>query len=155
MRPFQTWNARIVLLRKLCEGIAQLTPSWTEAIDVLARLHQVDYRAVGLSTFGKSKDFFPRQLRTLSRISEAQARTKNTRTGAEVGPIPHFAEIVAWLGANLPPDMATIVHGDYKLDNLIFAPDSLRVIGVIDWELSTIGHPLVRKPAQQPILLIV
>ena len=102
--------------------------------DVLVRLHQVDVAAVGLEDFGKPGNYFARQTDRWAKQYRA----------SEVEHNPHMHEIIAWLEANMPDDDGTvsIVHGDYRLDNMIFAPDREEVIGVLDWELSTLGHPL-------------
>ena len=91
-------------------------------------------------------------MKTLKTISEAQAATKDIKTGEKVGPVPHFHQLLDWFSKHLPPDRTTIVHGDYKLDNMVpqpltllrkvFHPTKPEVIGLLDWELSTIGHPL-------------
>ncbi|CAG8464829.1 6419_t:CDS:10, partial [Acaulospora colombiana] len=114
---------------------------WYSAIEVLAKLHSVDYKAIGLGTFGKSSGFYPRQIRSLLRTSAAQAVVKD-KNGNQVGPLPRIDDRIRWFERNEVPDETTIVHGDYKLDNLVFHPTEPKVIGVLDWELSTIGHPL-------------
>ncbi|PWN97483.1 APH-domain-containing protein [Tilletiopsis washingtonensis] len=115
---------------------------YRSALRTLAALHRIDPNAVGLGSYGKQQDFYPRQLRGLGGISQAQAATKDKETGKAVGPIPAFDEITTWLGKNMPRDENGITHGDYKIDNLIFHPTEPRIIGVLDWELSTLGHPL-------------
>lgn len=101
--------------------------------DTLARLHRVDWRAVGLAEFGKPGNYFARQVGRWTR----QWQGSQTRAN------PAIDRLASWLPAHIPPgDETAICHGDYRLDNLIFAPDEPRVIGVLDWELSTLGHPL-------------
>ena len=109
---------------------------------MLARLHLVDIDAVKLSDFGRRGDFFKRQLRTWKRIHDVQAEAKDVETGIAVGTIPHIDQILRWFEENLPVDRISIVHGDYKIDNMVFNSTSTTVIGILDWELSTIGHPL-------------
>ncbi|KAI1412162.1 phosphotransferase enzyme family protein [Hypoxylon sp. FL1857] len=123
---------------------AERTRLWRAAVEALAALHRVDPDAVGLGSFGKRSGFYARQLATWRQICDAQARTKDVETGARVGAIPHMAELVAFFGDERarPRDRATLVHGDYKIDNVVFAPDEPRVAGILDWEMSTIGHPL-------------
>lgn len=119
-----------------------LHPSWMSAIRTLANLHKVDPTKVGLESYGKNSSFYPRQLKALSGVSGMQAQVPDLDTGKPVGPIPHIEDITKWLSSNMPKDENCIYHGDYKIDNLIFHPTESRVIAVIDWELSTLGHPL-------------
>jgi aminoglycoside phosphotransferase (APT) family kinase protein len=102
--------------------------------DVLARLHRVDWRAAGLEGFGRPGSYFERQITRWTR----QWQASKTRE------IPEIERLIAWLPANLPAgdDEATIVHGDFRVGNLMFHPKEPRVIALLDWELSTLGHPL-------------
>ncbi len=101
----------------------------------LAQLHQVDYRAVGLADYGRTGNYFERQIARWSRQYETDAR--------DAGREPHMEHLIEWLPAHIPPgDETSIVHGDYRIDNIIFHPDEPRVLAVLDWELSTLGHPL-------------
>jgi len=102
--------------------------------DVLARLHQVDWQAVGLEGFGRPGNYFARQISRWTR----QWHASKTRE------IPAIDQLIAWLPANLPvgDDESAIVHGDFRLGNLMFHPREPRVIAMLDWELSTLGHPL-------------
>ncbi len=102
--------------------------------DVLARLHSVDVEAVGLTDFGRPGSYFERQL---SRWSKQYRASETER-------IDDMDRLIEWLEANLVPDDGTValVHGDYRLDNMMFAKDAPRVVAVLDWELSTLGHPL-------------
>ncbi|WP_439607648.1 phosphotransferase family protein [Hydrogenophaga sp.] len=101
--------------------------------EAMARLHQVDWRAAGLGDFGKPGQFFQRQLR---RWTQQWALSKTREN-------PAIDELIAWLGAHLPDDdTTTLAHGDFKLNNLMFHPTEPRVVAVLDWELSTLGHPL-------------
>ena len=103
-------------------------------IEALARLHSLDVVALGLGDFGKSGNYFGRQIARWSR---------QYQTDAEAGRVPDMDALVDWLPRHIPADEETaVVHGDYRLDNLIFAPAGPRVAAVIDWELSTLGHPL-------------
>ena len=100
---------------------------------VIARLHNVDHRAVGLADYGKPGNYFARQIDRWSRQYKA----------SETERIDAMDNLIEWLPRHIPPDERTcIVHGDYRLDNLIFAPEEPRVRAVLDWELSTLGHPL-------------
>jgi len=99
----------------------------------LARLHGVDVAAAGLSDYGRPGDYFARQL---ARWSE-QYRASETEKLADMD------ALIAWLLANRPPDdgRVALVHGDWRIDNIMFAPDAPDVVAVLDWELSTLGHP--------------
>ena len=114
---------------------AQRRAIWLALVDVLARLHNVDFRACGLEGFGRDKEYFARQTRSLSRVRQAQ-RAVDDRVPA----IPHFDALVRAINEKQPRDAVSIVHGDFKMDNCIFHPTKPEVIAVIDWELSTIGH---------------
>ncbi len=99
----------------------------------LARLHSLDYAAIGLADYGKPGNYFVRQIGRWSRQYEA----------SETESIPEMNRLITWLPDNIPDDEATsIVHGDYRLDNLILHPERPEVLAVLDWELSTLGHPL-------------
>ncbi len=99
----------------------------------LASLHAFDWRAAGLDDFGKPDRFVERQIARWSRQYGA------SRTDDE----PAMDDVIAWLDAHRPDDeRAAITHGDYRIGNLVFAPDAPRVVAVLDWELATIGHPL-------------
>lgn len=123
---------------------AERTALWRAAVEALASLHRVDPDAVGLASFGKSTGFYDRQLATWRQICAAQARARDVDTGAPVGAIPHMEALMAFFGdASLRPrDRATLVHGDYKIDNVVFDAAEARVAGILDWEMSTVGHPL-------------
>ena len=100
---------------------------------VIAALHSVDYQAVGLGDYGKPGNYFARQIARWSK----QYRASETRL------IKSMENLIAWLPENIPAgDETTLVHGDFRLDNLIFHAVEPRVIAVLDWELSTLGHPL-------------
>ncbi|ORY66461.1 phosphotransferase enzyme family protein [Pseudomassariella vexata] len=114
------------------------------ATTTLAKLHSVDFRSVGLSSFGKPSGFYDRQLATWRQICDAQAGTVDVETGKPVGAIPHTDELLEFFNDERlrPVDRGTLIHGDYKIDNLVFHAVEPRVIGILDWEMSTVGHPL-------------
>ena len=106
---------------------------WDSANDAVARLHSVDFEAVGLSDFGKHTDYIPRQLKRWSEQYEY------TRTGEN----PYMDNLIEYLPKNVPPeDSCTIVHGDLQISNMMMHKDKNEVIGILDWELSTLGNPL-------------
>ncbi|KAK6604447.1 phosphotransferase enzyme family protein [Botrytis cinerea] len=117
---------------------------WHDAIRTLAKLHRVDVSEAGLASFGKANGFYDRQIKTFGTISAAQASTVDVETKKPVGQIPHIEEILGFFRDKRyqPKDRGTLVHGDYKIDNLVFHKTEPRVIGILDWEMSTIGHPL-------------
>jgi len=113
---------------------AQRLAHYTELNRVLARLHAVDHRACGLGDFGREGSYVQRQLERWTRQYRA----------SETTPIPAMENLIAWLGERVPPqDTTTLVHGDYRLDNVVWHPTEPRIVAVLDWELSTLGDPLV------------
>jgi aminoglycoside phosphotransferase (APT) family kinase protein len=112
---------------------AERTSIYDAMNEVLARLHSVDWHAVGLADFGKPGNYFARQLHRW--ISQYRA--------SETERIESMESLIAWLPDHIPADdQTTIVHGDYRLGNMIIHPTEPRVVAVLDWELSTLGHPL-------------
>jgi len=118
--------------------------AWFSLIETLAWLHSIDPDSIGLEGFGKKTGFYTRHCNTFSRIEADQAKVKDVKTGKELGRAhPQFDEIVNFIRKNLPEDRAAIVHGDYKFDNVILHPTEPRIIAILDWELSTVGNPLM------------
>jgi aminoglycoside phosphotransferase (APT) family kinase protein len=110
---------------------------------VIAALHTVDFAARGLSGYGKPGNYFERQIGRWSK----QYKASTDGAGPMSQPIEAMEKLVEWLPAHIPPaardaSKVSIVHGDFRLDNLMFHPAQARVIAVLDWELSTLGHPL-------------
>ena len=104
---------------------------------VIAALHSVDYAARGLGGYGKPGNYFERQIGRWSKQYQASITQ----------PIPEMDQLMAWLPTHMPASArdesrVSIVHGDFRLDNLMFHPTEPRVVAVLDWELSTLGHPL-------------
>jgi len=123
---------------------AERRTAWFSMISTLAWLHSIDSDSIGLSGFGKKTGFYTRHCNTFSRIEAQQAKVKDIETGEELGRAhPDFDEIVDYIRKNVPKDRTSIVHGDYKFDNVVLHPTEPRVIAILDWELSTIGHPLM------------
>ncbi len=99
----------------------------------IARLHGFDYRKIGLDGYGKPGNYFARQI----------SRWSKQYLASEIGKIPAMDRLIDWLPEHIPEDHTeSVVHGDYRLDNLVIHPTEPRVIAVLDWELSTIGHPI-------------
>jgi aminoglycoside phosphotransferase (APT) family kinase protein len=106
---------------------------YDEMNDVLARLHRVDHEAVGLGDFGKPGNYFERQIGRWTKQYQA----------AQTDDVEAMNHLIAWLPAHVPlSDETCIVHGDFRLENSIFHPSEPRMLAVLDWELSTLGHPL-------------
>ena len=102
-------------------------------VRTLAALHSFDPEAIGLGDYGKPGNYFARQVGRWSKQYRA----------SETQPIPAMDRLIAWLPETLPPEgPARVVHGDFRLDNLILAPDAAEVRAVLDWELSTLGDPM-------------
>ncbi|MEQ1517227.1 MAG: phosphotransferase [Usitatibacteraceae bacterium] len=100
---------------------------------VIALLHQVDYAAIGLADYGKAGNYFERQI----------GRWTKQYRASETENIDAMNSLIDWLPQHIPAGEETsIVHGDYRMDNLIFHPTEPRVLAILDWELSTLGHPL-------------
>jgi len=101
--------------------------------ETLAKIHQVDWEAAGLSDFGKSGNYMARQISRWTKQYEA----------SKTDHIESMENLMEWLSAHVPDDdCTTIVHGDFRLENLIIHPTEPRVVATLDWELSTLGHPL-------------
>lgn len=124
-----------VLVDQSLPGMAPAARSaiYREMSRVIAALHSVDFQAAGLASYGKPGNYFARQITRWSR----QCRESTLPLSDAM------QKLMEWLPENIPAgDETTLVHGDYRLDNLVFHPTESRVIGVLDWELSTLGHPL-------------
>ena len=112
---------------------AERTAIYDELVSVMARLHAVDYAAIGLADYGRPGNFFERQI----------GRWTKQYRGAETDLIPEMENLIEALPKRMPSDdRTTIAHGDYRLENVMFHPTEPRIIAVLDWELSTLGHPL-------------
>ena len=133
-----------VLVMEHVDGVpltTELPKGWSAravgeaAVDALAALHTVDWRDAGLEDFGRPDGFLERQV----------GRWRGQYEHYAVRELEHFAPVAAWLDANRPPDAApALLHGDFHLDNCLFTADpDVRVAAIIDWEMATIGDPLL------------
>jgi aminoglycoside phosphotransferase (APT) family kinase protein len=114
-------------------GRAERAAIYDEMNRVIAALHGVDYASAGLGDYGKPGNYFARQIGRWSK----QYRSSETER------IEAMDRLIAWLPERVPPgDEVAVVHGDFRMDNLIFHPSEARIVAVLDWELSTLGHPL-------------
>ncbi len=118
-------------------AVPDITPTERAAIyntmvDTMAALHAVDWKAAGLESFGKPSGYLTRQVKLWIHQYEA----------AKTHEIKAMDELMAWLPAHIPAnEITTIAHGDFRLENLMFAPSAPKVLAVLDWELATLGHP--------------
>ena len=100
---------------------------------VISMLHTLDYHAIGLGDFGKPGNYFARQIDRWSKQYKA----------AETEHISAMEQLIAWLPQHIPAgELTSVVHGDFRMDNMIFHPTEPKILAVLDWELSTLGHPL-------------
>jgi aminoglycoside phosphotransferase (APT) family kinase protein len=119
------------------QSLPGMTPAGRSAIydemnRVIAQLHTIDYAAIGLADYGKPGNYFTRQIERWTRQYLA----------SQTEPIEAMDRLIEWLPHHIPPGEDTaIVHGDFRLDNLVFHPTEPRILAVLDWELSTLGHP--------------
>lgn len=112
---------------------AERAAIYAEMNRVLAALHTVDFARLGLADYGRPGNYFARQI----------ARWSKQYRASETQRIEAMERLLEWLPANIPPgDETVLVHGDYRIDNMIFAADEPRMLAAVDWELSTLGHPL-------------
>ncbi|MEZ2298416.1 phosphotransferase [Variovorax sp. RCC_210] len=131
------WVEGRILGDQTLPGIApaERTRMYAELNRVMAALHAVDWRGIGLADFGKPDHYLERQIARWSRQYRA----------TETGRIEAMEQLLDWLPSHIPPQEAqtSIVHGDFRLDNVVFHPSEPRIVAVLDWELSTLGDPLV------------
>jgi aminoglycoside phosphotransferase (APT) family kinase protein len=114
-------------------SVAERTAIYDEMNRIIARLHTVDIERAGLSDYGKAGNYFARQIGRWSKQYRA----------SETAKVDAMDRLIDWLPAHIPAgDETTVVHGDYRMDNLVFHPTEPRIVAILDWELSTLGHPL-------------
>ncbi|MEL0036902.1 MAG: phosphotransferase family protein [Gammaproteobacteria bacterium] len=123
------WNAAL----DEASSNAQRTEMYDLMNKTLVALHSIDVDAVGLTDYGRKEDYYQRQFSTWTRQYRA----------SEIDKIDAMEQLMSWLEANLPEDDGTysLVHGDFRLDNMMFNKNNSEIIAVLDWELSTVGHP--------------
>jgi aminoglycoside phosphotransferase (APT) family kinase protein len=123
------WNADLPLIS------AAERPAYFRAMnETVARLHLIDYAAIGLADYGRPGNYFARQI---------SRWTRQYLEDSDAGRDANMDRLVEWLPAHIPAgDETSLVHGDMRIDNIIFHPSEPRVLAVLDWELSTLGHPL-------------
>ena len=146
LSPEDSPIGRMFFVMRFVEGRIFWDPALPELVDrrersaiydamnaTLAALHGVNIAAAGLSDYGRPGNYFERQL----------SRWKSQYRASETVHLDAMEELIGWLDRHLPEDdgLVTLVHGDYRLDNMIFAPGRAEVLAVLDWELSTLGHP--------------
>jgi len=113
-------------------SVADRTAMYESLVEVLGKLHAVDYQAAGLGDFGRPSAYIARQVARWSRQYEA----------SKLNEFEAMDRLIEWLPANIPDDeLSSIVHGDFRPGNVIFDSDEPQIVSVLDWELSTIGHP--------------
>ncbi|HSD89061.1 MAG TPA: phosphotransferase family protein [Kofleriaceae bacterium] len=136
--PFYLMERRrgVILRRELPPGLdaAKVRHLCDALVDALVALHAVDYVAAGLGEFGKPAGYIERQVRGWS----------ERYVGSQTDDIPSMTEVSAWLAAHMPSEgPPALIHNDFKFDNVIFDPSLDRITGVLDWEMATIGDPLM------------
>lgn len=121
---------------------AERRPAMMDIVRVLAKLHKYDPAKLGLlekgSAYGQSGGFYERQIKTMTRTSESQVAGSQ----GKVGPLDAMPELLKLFAAHMPEDRSCVIHGDFKADNVVLTENDTKVMGLLDWELSTIGHPL-------------
>jgi aminoglycoside phosphotransferase (APT) family kinase protein len=122
---------------------------WNSSTRTLATLSLLDPSKLGLDNFASCTPYFPRQIKSLSKVSMVQSKAVDIETNEPVGPIPYFEDMITWYQNHLPDETKTglrIVHGDYKMDNVIFHPTESRIIGILDWCVIVFGQTLYDTP---------
>lgn len=130
---------RYHVLRRMRGALIYLTDlrshcRWHDAIRTLAKFHRVSPASVNLASFGKDTGFYDRQVSLFKGLCEKQANTRDVDTKEPVGKIPYFDDMVAFFEQKKtqPRDRGTFIHGDYKIDNLVFHKTEPRVIGILE-----------------------
>ena len=136
--PFYLMERRrgVILRKELPAGLdhARIEHLCEELVDALVDLHAVDYRAAGLADFGKPVGYVERQVKGWT----------ERYTGSQTDDIPEMTEVATWLEAHRPVDgPPSLIHNDFKFDNVIFDPTLDQITGVLDWEMATVGDPMM------------
>jgi aminoglycoside phosphotransferase (APT) family kinase protein len=107
---------------------------WHDAVRTLGKLHRLDPKEIGLESYGKPSGFYDRQVKTFTALGEAQSKVKDIETGEAVGEVPRMKELVQFFSSNeaKPKDRGVPIHGDYKIDNLVYHKTEPRVIGILE-----------------------
>lgn len=120
--PFEErreWYVNLFIYIYQRKILLKYTKSWFSAVATLGKLHSVNFKSIGLEGYGKDNGFYARQMRSLGKVSDAQGAVVDEETGKAVGPIPRLDEMFAWFKRNEVKDQATIIHGDFKIDNMV------------------------------------
>ncbi|KAJ5809241.1 APH-domain-containing protein [Penicillium pulvis] len=117
---------------------------WREVITTLAKLHNVNIDVVGLDSLGRRSGFYRRQIQNLQDSEESQRVAVDVNTHRPVGKVPGVEEMIQFFsdGDYQPRNRASLIHGDFKIKNIVFHKTEPKVVGILNWESSTIGHPL-------------
>lgn len=113
---------------------AERTEMWHDAVRTLAKLHRLDPKKIGLEMYGKPAGFYDRQIKTFTTLGTAQSEVKDIETGKKVGEVPRMHEQVRFFSErkSQPKDRGTPIHGDYKIDNLVYHKTEPRVVGILE-----------------------
>jgi len=117
---------------------------WQDAVRNLAKLHTLDVKTLDLEVYGQRTEFYERQLAVITAITKTQSEVKDRVTQAPVGPILHSEKLFSFFRTHRqrPREIVSLLHGDFKMDNIMFHKTEPRVIGIFDWEISAIGNPI-------------
>ena len=108
---------------------------WHDAVRTLGKLHRLDPKKIGLEGYGKPSGFYDRQVRTFTQLGDAQSKVRDVKSGELVGEVPRMGELVRFFESRerRPRDRGTPIHGDYKIDNLVYHKSEPRVIGILEY----------------------
>jgi len=115
---------------------------WESAIKTLALLHSYDHKKIGLAGYGKDSGYYPRSIQNWTRLSNQQAAVTDPKTGEKNYSLESLDEQLEFFHKYMPKDEVSVAHLDYMMHNMMFHPTKPEIVAVLDWEISTIGHPL-------------